>query len=281
MTDASAVEAVIGVAVTSLTETVGGFTSARTYRALLDDGRTVFAKIATDDAGRETIALEARALRLGAAPMPRLFGADSPGGVLVTEWLDAEWSPPLHEPTPLWVSIDALAELDPPEELFLVFQGAGREWWSDVVAVDHDRLDLPWIRRHVEVLRTASLAADTSGDRLLHGDLGPGNWCHDHARRWRFVDWGAAHRGNPLVDHTIASIRVGRSTGSPTPTPRLRARPEFAAFVTGRMVAETVETDWSGTPPHALTDRLDDIDAGLRLCAVLFDLEPPALRGRR
>ena len=259
----------------------GGSTSTSLWRIELGDGGHRFVKVAADQeaiAGNRT---EAAVLAANASPRLARFEAIShDGSVLITEDLSGcDWEPGLGDPARLSDAIGEIAELNAADELFVSFQGSGRNPWGDVLGDDRFApavgVHPAWLDRHGEALAAAALAADTSGDRLLHGDLAPGNWCRDPAVGWRFVDWASAHRGNPCVDHAIASIRLTRELGRPCATVPLRQHPDLAAFIAGRFATELLDVDWSGAPSQARVDRMADIRAGLALAAHLLDLADP------
>jgi len=211
--------------------------------------------------------------------MPELIGITDDGRILITEDMSsANWSPHRFDEE-FWDAVASLGTLDALDGLFRAYQGAGREWWSRVASDEHFAstvgLDPNWLASNTSALIEASLAANTTGTSLLHGDLGPGNWCYQPERGRRFVDWASAHRGNPIVDDGIAAIRATRLVGTPVASPRLGEHPEFVAFVGGRFAAEFFDIDWRAAPARARSHRLGDIRASCTLTASLLGLSGP------
>jgi hypothetical protein len=212
--------------------------------------------------------------------LPVLLAGTDDGQILVTESLtNYDWHPHDHGLDDLWI---AVAEFGPHLGLDLLplnFQGAGRDTWTTVLADDRFAtavdIDGGWFRRHGIVLAATAQLADTSGDLLVHGDLGPGNWCRSREGLWKFVDWAAARRGNPLVDDAVASVRLTRLRGEPVCSPRLTDHPEIAAFVAGQFAGELLDVDWTSAPTTARTGRAADIRAGTLLTAHLLGLPQP------
>lgn len=273
----SRVETLIGSGVTSSNAVAGGFTSARCWTVVLDDGQRAFVKVATDDESAEGNRTEALVLKTAASdPMPRLIGVSDDGAILATDDLShADWSVQNFD-ADFWGTVATIGSLQAPDTLHRSYQGDGREWWSIVAADDRFApavgLDPQWFHAALPKLIDASRAADTTGSQLVHGDLAPGNWCRDTGSAWRFVDWGSAHLGNPIVDDAIAAVRVTRELSTPTWSPRLHDHPEFAAFIGGRFAAELLDVDWGTAPDRARTERIHDIRASCRLASALLGL---------
>lgn len=261
-------------------ELTGGFTTSSTWSVKLTDGRHVFVKFAPDDESITANRNEADVLVMaGGSLAPELIGITDDGRVLVTEDLSgADWTTRRFDDD-FWEAVAAVGTLEAPAGLFQTYQGTGREWWSRVAYDERFAstvgLDPNWLASAASALTAASLSADTTGASLLHGDLGPGNWCQQSERGWRFVDWASAHRGNPIVDDAIAAIRVTRLIGAPVASPRLRERPEFVALIGGRFAAELLDVDWSVAPAGARSDRIGDIHASCALAASVLGLHDP------
>ena len=271
-----AVEALVGAAVRSASVCSGGFTAARCWVIVLDDGRSLFAKFAGDDESISANLVEAAVLAsLDTSHSPSLVAAAEDGTLMLTDDLsNADWTPASGDLAGLWIALDALGEGAGPESLAIGPQGAGRDPWTKVLADPRfaDAIDVPrdWLDEHGSTWSAAARLADTTGDRLVHGDPGPGNWCRSSDGTWLLVDWASASRGSPLFDHTLASLRLTRLRAEPVCSPRLVGHPEFAALVAGWMAAELLDVDWSDAPPGARADRVADIRAGMALTAHLL-----------
>ncbi len=180
----------------------GGFTSARCWSVVLDDGQRVFVKVAADDDSVVANRTEALVLKTAASnPLPRLIGISDDGAILATDDLShADWSVQRFE-ADFWRAVETIGSLEAPDTLYRVYQGDGRESWSIVAADDRFTLvaglDPRWFDAALPMLIDASRAADTSGSRLVHGDLAPGNWCRESDSAWRFVDWAQLISATP------------------------------------------------------------------------------------
>ena len=259
----------------------GGFTPAALWSIETEDGTGLFVKVAADHESAVGNRTEAMVMRANTSDRIARFEAISEDGyVLITEDLSqCDWRPSLDDPGALFDAIAEIGDMIAPDDLLSSFQGSGRDPWPQVLAdprfASAVGIESAWLAAHGEELSVASLAADTSGDGLVHGDLAPGNWCLGRTSGWRFVDWASAHRGNPLVDEAIAAIRLTRATGRPRPSLRLRDRPEMASLIAGRFASELLDVDWAGAPPQARVDRVADIRAGLTMLAELLVLPAP------
>lgn len=280
MDDASrrAVEALVGTTVRSASARSGGFTKARCWVVGLDDGRSLFAKFAGDDESISANLVEAAVLAsLDTSHAPSLVAAAEDGTLMLTDDLsNADWTPESGDLAGLWIALDAVGDGAGAgaESLALGPQGAGRDPWTKVLADPRfaDAVDVPpaWLDEHGPTWSAAARLADTTGDRLVHGDPGPGNWCRSADGTWLLVDWASASRGSPLFDHTLASLRLTRLRAAPVCSPRITDHPEFAALVAGWMAAELLDVDWASAPLSAPANRVADIRAGMSLSAHLL-----------
>lgn len=275
------IEDLLGARVDGVLARGGGYTTARCWTIDLADGRRLFAKVAVDEDGE--VGNRTEAIVLGASRSmhrPGLVARTVEGRMLVTEDLpDADWQPTTGGLDTLWEAVAAIGAQRGPPSLRQGYQGAGRDPWEVVLADDRfaDAVDVDagWLSRHGTVISAAARRADTSGDRLVHSDLGPGNWCRDRRGRWMFVDWASAYRGNPLVDDAMVAVRLTRLRGEPCCSRRLAANPQIAAFISGGFAGELLDVDWLAAPPAARADRVADIRAGLVLVAHLLEIESP------
>lgn len=261
----------------------GGYSTARCWTVWLSDGRRVFAKCGDDAEVREGIRVEALALSGAVPSMPELLAVADDFSLLVTEDLsDHDWSSPDEDLEAFWTAVAALGSFTPPAELHQAHQGAGRDPWTEVLADPRfafaTGLDAKWLDASASQLVSSALAADTSGDTLLHGDLAPGNWCRRPDGAWRFVDWAGAFRGSPLLDDATAAMRLTRVRRRPTASSRLIANPAILSLVVGRASRELLNLSWTTSPPTARSDRIADVHAGLTVIADLLGLPPPAAR---
>ena len=278
----STLERALGAKVLAAEAVTGGFSGSHCWSVEFADGRSAFVKVATD--AETTASNRKEATVLGAVTsrhLPSLIGAFDDERILVVEDLRvADWTTCPSRLDELWEAIEEIGSHAGPDALWQSYQGSGRDSWS---AVGSDArfseavgLEPSWLGRHLTELAAASQQADTSGDRLLHGDLAPGNWCYDMAGTWRFVDWAAAHRGNSIIDEVIASVRLTRLFGSPVRSSNVADHPELVAFIGGRLANELLDVDWMVAPPQARRDRVADVRSSLVLSADLLDLPAPS-----
>ena len=262
----------------------GGFSGSPCWSVELADHRRVFVKAAVDDVGIAGNRNEAAVLTLvSSRHLPSFTGLFDDGRVLVIEDLtSANWSVTPDRIDELWAAITEIGSHQGPDMLRQSYQGSGRDTWAAVTSDDRFSpavgLTAGWMLRHGPTLAAASQQADTSGNRLIHGDLAPGNWCYDAAGTWRLVDWASAFRGNPIVDEVIAAIRLTRLLRFPVCSANATEHPELVAFVGGRFASELLDVDWSIAPPQARSDRIADIQWSLTLGAHLLGLPKPGFQ---
>jgi len=278
----STLESALGAKVLNAEAVTGGFSRSQCWSVEFADGRSAFVKGAMD---AETIAgnrNEGTVLdAIKSRHLPSLIGALDDGRLLVIENLrNADWPDCPRRLDDLWEAIVEVGSHAGPASLWQSYQGSGRDSWgavaSDVRFSAVIGVEPSWLDRHLTTLAGASQQADTSGDRLLHGDLGPGNWCYDTYQTWKFVDWASAYRGNPIIDEVIASVRLTRLFSSPVRSSNVADHPELVAFIGGRFASELLGVDWTLAPRRAQRDRVADIQASLVLAADLLSLPAPS-----
>lgn len=216
----------------------GGYTPALRLRAHLDDGSTVFVKVATNDVTAEMMALEVAAYeRLGRQPfLPERVAADD--GVLVLEDLShGRWPPPWEHgdidrvrtalETVAATRVDGLPRLgDALGDLLPLWQG------MDLDAVASVGVDRAWLEEVRPVLVDAASAAQLDGDDLVHVDLRSDNLCL-LPDRVVLVDWNNAAVGNAAFDPVAWAPSLHLESG-PAPWELLPdADPGLVAVLTG------------------------------------------------
>jgi hypothetical protein len=194
--------------------TTGGYTPARRWVVALDDGRSVFVKMATEQ-------LTARAIRdehaaydalRGAPFMPEFVGFHDDGErpVLALEDLsDAVWPPPWSRDLIASVlrCLEEVAATPPPRDLPRAADDhlGLRRCWSEIARDPEPFLRLRlcserWLIDALPVLREASQIAPLDGDELLHFDVRSDNVCFRHEDRAILVDWNWTSVGNRWLD---------------------------------------------------------------------------------
>ena len=193
--------------------THGGYTPARRWVVALEDGRTVFVKVATDELTASWLRDEhvTYSVLRGAPFMPGYVGwaDDGERPVLVLEDLSAgRWPPPWDRAmvAAVLAALRQIAATPPPEGTSLAEDDA-REvggGWDEIAKDPSPFLALglcepAWLGTHLDALRAAAAEAPFAGDALLHFDVRSDNICIREGRAV-LVDWNMATVGNPHLD---------------------------------------------------------------------------------
>jgi fructosamine-3-kinase len=214
------------------TAPVAGGCISPSFRALLDDGRTVFLKTAPAGAAPDLMAAEAISLRAlaeaGAVRTPEVLGEGA-------RWLALEWLEPAVATAGAWAELGSgLARLHRcragrygwPRDNFIgplpQANDAASSWsgfWAErrlLPQLERARasFDVPVLRRFDELLaRLPALigAAEEEGASLLHGDLWNGN-VHMTADGPALIDPSSYH-GHREVDLAMAELFGGFPAG--------------------------------------------------------------------
>lgn len=191
----------------------GGNTPASRWVVTLDDGRTAFVKIATDDATASWLRDEhvVYSVLRGASYMPTYLGwyDDGRRPVLAIEDVSgAGWPPPWTDERigAVLACLRDVAATPPPDGL----PQAGddhlglREGWSEIererdAVLALGLFDADWLDRYVPVLHAAAQSVPLAGDALLHFDVRSDNVCFTDDRTL-LVDWNWTSVGNPAAD---------------------------------------------------------------------------------
>jgi hypothetical protein len=228
-----------------------GYTPARRWIVTLDDGRTVFAKVAADDLTASWIRDEhlVYSMLRDASFMPGYvgFADDGERPVLALEDLsDARWPPPWDR-----ARIDAVLEATrlvaatpAPDGLPRVDDDhlGLRDGW-DEVAADPSRalalglFDRAWLDAHLERLRGAARAAPLAGTALLHLDVRSDNVGVRPDGRAALVDWNWTSVGNPEIDRAFWLPSLEAEGGPPPENLLPDASPELVACFAGFLVS--------------------------------------------
>ena len=196
----------------------------------LEDGRTVFAKVATDEHTASWLRDEhlAYSVLRGSPFMPSYLGWYDDGSrpVLVLEDLsDAAWPPPWDAAriASVLACVEAVAATPPPagfpraddDHLEL------RDGWDEVRRDPTPFLRLglcgpAWLEAHLPTLIEAAHAAPLSGEALLHFDVRSDNVCFRPDGSAVLVDWNWTSVGNPQID-TAFWLPSLQSEGGPAP----------------------------------------------------------------
>lgn len=234
--------------------TTGGHTPARRWIVTLDDERSVFVKVATDDLTASWLRDEhlSYSMLRGSPFMPGYVGWHDNGRhpVLALEDLSGAGWPPPWSPE----RVDAvLACLDlihaapvPPDTPRAAEDRLGlRDGWAEVA---RDRAPLlalglcsaAWLEAALPDLVDAAARAPLDGDALLHFDVRSDNLCFRADGSAVLVDWNWVSVGDPLVDVAFWLPSL-HAEGGPAPEEVLggapEGSPELAACVAGFLCA--------------------------------------------
>ena len=267
--------------------TRGGYTPARRWIVTLEDGRTAFVKVATDELTASWIRDEhvTYSLLRGAPFMPGYVGwaDDGEHPVLALEDLSgATWPPPWDRAMvdAVLASLQAVAATPPPEGTPFAADDA-REiggGWEEVVRDPSPFLSLglcepAWLGSHLTALRAAAADAPFAGEALLHLDVRSDNICL-HDGRAVLVDWNLVTVGNPQLDVAFWLPSL-EAEGGPAPEDVLPdADPRLVAAVAAFFCAR------AGRPPIPTAPRVREVQlvqarTALPWAARTLGLPPP------
>jgi Phosphotransferase enzyme family len=269
--------------------TTGGHTPARRWIVTLDDGRTVFAKVATDELTASWLRDEhlTYSLLRGAPFMPGYVGFydDGTHPVLVLEDLSAAtWPPPwdADRVNAVLRSVDAVAFTAAPEGTPRVADDhlGLRDGWAEVEEEPDAFLALglcspAWLEAHLGALRSAGEAAPLDGEGLLHFDVRSDNVCLRDDGSAVLVDWNWTSVGNPAIDVAFWLPSL-EAEGGPSPeavAPDLA--PELAACWAGFLCSHAARAPIP-TAPHVRRTQLKQARTALPWAARALGLPPPA-----
>lgn len=241
--------------------TTGGNTPASRWVVTLDDARSAFVKIATDEATASWLRDEhvVYSVLRGASFMPTYLGwyDDGRRPVLAIEDVSAAAWPPPWTGERMEAVLDCLREVSatpPPDGL----PRAGddrlglREGWSEV---DSERdavlalglFDADWLDRYLPVLHTAAESVPLAGHALLHFDVRSDNVCFA-GNRTLLVDWNWTSVGNPMADIAFWLPSL-HAEGGPRPDDLLPEGAEgFAAACAGFFAARAARPPIATAP---------------------------------
>jgi hypothetical protein len=209
----------------------GGHTPARRWIVTLDDGRTAFAKVATDELTASWLRDEHVVYQQlqGASFVPGYFGYydDGEHPVLALEDLSSgAWPPPWDAAgiSALLASLDEMWATDAPPGTALATDDA-REiagGWNEIARSPEPFLRLglcsdSWLSKYLDTLRSVADEAVFEGDALLHFDVRSDNVCFrpddSHAV---LIDWNLTSVGNPQID-VVFWLPSLEAEGGPAP----------------------------------------------------------------
>lgn len=268
-------ERLLGARVVSLEPVAGrGYTLTERRRAMLDDGRSVFVKLAVDELTANFLRDEHVVYaRVRGAFMPEFLGYDERDGLplLVLEDLSAaRWPPPWtpEDIDALLHTLAVVAATKPPRGVRSIRE-LRDEWvtrWPRVADDPEPFLSLGlcsrgWLDEYLPVLQAAAERAPVEGDALLHLDVRSDNTALTE-RGAVLVDWNWASKGNALVD-VVAWCPSLCIEGGPLPEHVVDEDGvgEIVALLAGFWAAT------AGLPPPPTAPRVREVQtAQLRVC---------------
>jgi hypothetical protein len=267
-----------------------GATSHRRSVAELQDGRSVFVKIAAFDYTAEWLREEHRVYAAldGQPFLPRSLGWDDDGlapALALEDLSAATWPPPwdVDRIDAVLASLAAVHATPPPDGVPPAVESQlGLDGWPDVAADPRPFLSLDvcspeWLFDHLPALSDASAAAEMAGASFLHFDVRSDNLCLRDGRAM-LVDWNNACVGNALLD-TASWLPSLEAEGGPAPHVILRDEtpglPAIASLLAGYFCARAGLAPIPQAP-HARPLQLMQAETSLPWAARLLDLPPPA-----
>jgi hypothetical protein len=245
--------------VTSLEPVRGrGYTAARRYRATLDDGRAVFAKLAVDELTAGWLREEYLVYSHVSGPfIPPLLGWDDDGAaplLVLPDLGDSLDAPPWDDAriAAVLASLDEISAAPAPPRLESAERFHLGDRWESVAQDPEPFLSLglcsrEWLDANFGALDEAARAAPFDGDRLVHLDVRSDNIAFVEGRAV-LVDWNWASVGNPELDLAAWAPSVA-AEGGPAPEELAPgADAGFAAALAGLWGAA------AGRPPPPTAD---------------------------
>jgi Phosphotransferase enzyme family len=221
-----------------------GYTRARRLVVELEDGRSLFVKLATNANTVAWLRAERRVYEsLVLAPfLPRMVAFDDALGppLLVLEDLShAYWPPPWRagDVEAVQATLAEVASAAPPDGLpLLEGQRATLDGWPEVARDPQPFLSLGlggarWLEQALPLLSEASATAPLAGESLVHLDVRSDNLCRT-ADRALLIDWNHACIGNAAIDAVSLAPSL-HSEGGPPPDAFAPGQPGLAALIAG------------------------------------------------
>jgi len=219
-----------------------GYTVAERWVVSLDNGTSVFVKVATDEDTVGWLRDEAKVYRsIHGDFLPKFIGwDDGEFPLLVLEDLSAgawswEWSRAHIER--VLKTLDVVARTDVPQDFpEMTLMSEKLTGWQEVAQDPSGffRLGLvsaDWLARALPTLIQAENGLKLAGDSLVHADVRSDNICF-YGDRTLLIDWNWARKGNPKVD-LIFWLPSLHSEGGPPPWEITLDEPELIAAVAG------------------------------------------------
>lgn len=266
----------------------GGHTPAKRWVVTLDDGRTVFAKVAADELTASWLRDEhlVYSVLRGSPFMPGYVGWYDDGSrpvMALEDMSGAAWPPPWDRSKidAVLACVDAVATTPPPDGLpttddtHLELREGWDEVGRDLTAVLGLGVCGPeWLKAHLLTLREAAHTAPLAGEALLHLDVRSDNVC------FRPED---GRRSSTGTGPRSATPRSTQPSGSRRSRPRAVPRPRRSRRMSPRSWSPAGPATWSHaarepipTAPHVRGVQLRQARSALPWAARRLGLAPLA-----
>ncbi|MDO8664946.1 MAG: aminoglycoside phosphotransferase family protein [Candidatus Liptonbacteria bacterium] len=223
-----------------------GYTTAERYIMKLENGSSVFVKVATDEDTTRWLRSEYKIYgNLKADFLPKLLAwEDGERSLLILEDLSGGfWPPPWSQEriTRVMDTLKKVATIEPPPGTQPVKTFFKDLSWQRIAADPSGFLGLniassEWLAKALPVLIKAEREADFNGDTLVHMDVRSDNICFS-SERTLLVDWNWASAGTQRFD-LIAWLPSLHSEGGPAPWDITLEEPELISAVTGYFASQ-------------------------------------------
>lgn len=246
LTTLTRVEKITGAKPTSWRHIDRGYTVAERWVMSLDNGGSVFVKVATNDNTTGWLRDEAKVYQsIRGDFLPKFIGwDDGEFPLLILEDLSAgtwswEWSQEYIQR--VLNTLDKVANTQLPQDFpELTRMSEKLTGWREVAEDPSGFLELglvsaDWLQRALPTLIQAESAVKLEGNSLVHFDVRSDNICF-YGDRMLLIDWNWAMRGNPKVD-LISWLPSLHAEGGPPPWEITLDEPELIAATAGYYAA--------------------------------------------
>jgi hypothetical protein len=225
----------------------------------LEDGESVFVKVALDDLAADWLRRERYVYRsVRGSFIPALHGwHDEQVTLLVIDDLSsADWPPPWTDERvdAVLAALRDVHSTPPPSGLGLLEDLREElDGWRRVAADPRPLLSTglctaAWLERALPQLLSASAACELTGSAFMHFDVSSNNICF-RAGGAMLIDWNWATVGNPLLD-VVGWLPSLRTEGGPEPWTIVADSGGLAPLVAGYFAAN------AGLPPPTTAPRV-------------------------
>jgi hypothetical protein len=266
----------------------GGYTPAHRWVVTLDDGRTAFVKVATDELTASWLRDEhvSYSLLRGSRFMPAYLGFHDDGErpVLALEDLStATWPPPWsrRQVDAVVACLDEVAATPAPAGLPRAADDhlGLRDGWHQIERDPEPFLRLGlcsqnWLAAALPALLEANATAPLDGDELLHFDVRSDNVCFRSDGRAVLVDWNWTSVGNRWLD-LAAWLPSLHAEAGPPPDEVAPDVPAGLASVVASYFCAHAGLSEIPTAPHVRSIQLQQARTALPWAARCLGLSPP------